>query len=82
MSHPQELKRPDRDCAPRMTDLAAERATYRVDVPERFNAVIAIVERWATEDPDALAVLSLDADGERPSENAAWGEKVAVSGEK
>jgi acetyl-CoA synthetase len=64
MSHPQELKRPDRDCAPRMTDLAAERATYRVDVPERFNAVIAIVERWATEDPDALAVLSLDADGD------------------
>jgi acetyl-CoA synthetase len=64
MSHPQELKRPDRDCAPRMTDLAAERDTYRVDVPERFNAVIAIVERWATEDPDALAVLSLDADGD------------------
>jgi len=64
MNHPQELKRPDRDCAPRLTDLAAERDTYRVATPERFNAVRAIVERWATEDPDALAVLSLDANGE------------------
>jgi acetyl-CoA synthetase len=47
-----------------MADLTEERGSYRVEVPERFNAVIAIVERWATEDPDALAVLSLDADGE------------------
>jgi len=33
-------------------------------VPERFNAVLDIVETWASEDPDALAVLSLDAGGD------------------
>lgn len=41
-----------------------ERATYRVDVPARFNAVIDIVERWASDDPGALALLSLDANGD------------------
>jgi acetyl-CoA synthetase len=33
-------------------------------VPERYNPVLAIVESWAAEDPDAPAVLSLTADGE------------------
>ena len=33
-------------------------------MPERFNPVLAIVDRWAREDPDAPAVLSLDAEGE------------------
>ena len=54
------VTRPARDCTPRLADLDAERASYRVEVPERFNAVLAIVEKWASEDPDALAVLSLD----------------------
>ena len=55
---------PARDCEPRLTDYAAEYAGYRVDVPERFNAVRATVDRWAQEAPDDLAVLSLDATGE------------------
>ncbi|MGZ4179495.1 MAG: acyl-CoA synthetase [Solirubrobacteraceae bacterium] len=58
------LIRPTRDCDPRLADLDAERATYHVEVPTRFNAVLGIVDAWASEDPDALAVLSLDADGE------------------
>ncbi len=58
------LARPDRDCAPRLADIDAERAGYRVHVPERFNAVLDIVDRWATEDPDALAVLSVNGAGE------------------
>ena len=58
------LDRPSRDCVPRFTDLDAERASFRVEVPERFNAVRDIVDRWAAEDPDALAVLSVDAVGE------------------
>ena len=52
--------RPTRDCAPRLIDFDAERASYRIEVPERFNAVLDIVEAWASEDPDALAVLSVD----------------------
>jgi acetyl-CoA synthetase len=35
-----------------------------VSVPERFNAVEAIVDTWATEDPDATALVSVDATGE------------------
>ena len=55
---------PARDCPPRLVDLDTERASYRVEVPHRFNAVLDIVEKWASEDPDALAVLSLDGLGE------------------
>ena len=58
------LARPDRDCAPRLADIDAERAGYRVHVPERFNAVLDIVDGWATEDPDALAVLSVNGAGD------------------
>ncbi len=58
------VARPVRDCSPRLVDIDAERASYRVDVPERFNAVLDIVETWAAEDPDALAVLSVDGAGE------------------
>ena len=49
----------------------AERAAYRVAVPERFNAVIDIVDAWASEDPEALAVLSIDATGEVVAEESA-----------
>jgi len=63
--------RPARDCAPRLTDLDAERASYRVEVPRRFNAVLGIVDAWASEDPDALAVLSLDAVGDVVAEQSA-----------
>ena len=57
------VARPARDCAPRLADIDAERASYHVEVPERFNAVLDIVEAWAAEDPDALAVLSVDGAG-------------------
>jgi acyl-coenzyme A synthetase/AMP-(fatty) acid ligase len=56
--------RPGRDCPPRLEDYAAERARYVVEVPERFNAVHAIVDSWAAQAPDDPAVLSLDAAGE------------------
>ncbi len=57
-------RRPGRDCVPRLTDLDAERASYRVEVPERFNAVLDIVETWAAEAPDDLAILSVDGVGD------------------
>jgi acetyl-CoA synthetase len=40
-----------------------ERATYRVEVPEVFNPVVDIVERWAGEAPDDLALVSLEGSG-------------------
>ena len=58
------LARPPRDCPPRLADYGEERAGYRVVVPERFNAVEAIVDRWAIEAPADPAVLSLDGSGE------------------
>jgi len=64
MSTLEALSRPRRDCAPRLVDYDAERASFSLEVPERFNPVLAIVEKWAAEDPDAPAVLSLDGDGE------------------
>ena len=65
------LTRPTRDCAPRLTDLEAERTAFRIHVPERFNAVLDIVDTWAEEAPDALAVLSVDAVGEIIAEQSA-----------
>ena len=58
------LARPTRDCPPRLVNIDAERAGYRVTVPDRFNAVRDIVDVWAAEDPDALAVLSVDGSGD------------------
>jgi acetyl-CoA synthetase len=55
---------PPRDCEPRLTDYAQEYESYRVEVSERFNAVEAIVDSWAAEDPDAVAIVSVDAAGE------------------
>ena len=44
------LDRPVRDCAPRLADLDRERASYRVEISERFNAVLDIVEAWASDE--------------------------------
>ena len=52
------------DVPPRLTDYETERATFRIEVPERFNAVIDIVERWAAETPTDIALVSLDGQGD------------------
>jgi acetyl-CoA synthetase len=54
---------PGRDAPPRLTDYERERAEFSIEVPARFNGVIGIVDRWAAEDPEALALVSLDAVG-------------------
>ena len=46
-----------------MTDYDAERANFRLEVPERFNFVLDVLERRAKETPDGLALLALDAGG-------------------
>jgi acetyl-CoA synthetase len=59
-----DLERPGRDAPPRLTDYEAARRDFRLEAPERYNPVLAIVETWAAEDPDAPAVLSLTSEGE------------------
>src|SRR5437016_1532191 len=54
----------NRNSPPRLQDYEAERAAYRVEVPDRFNAVIDIIERWAAEAPDDMALVSRDGAGE------------------
>jgi acyl-coenzyme A synthetase/AMP-(fatty) acid ligase len=54
---------PNRSAEPRMSDYDAERADFRLEVPEVFNPVIDIVEKWAAEAPDDLALVSLDGEG-------------------
>ncbi len=57
------LTLPDRSARPRLTSYADERAKYRPEVPDVYNPVIDIVERWAEEAPDDVALLSLDDQG-------------------
>ncbi|MBS1844811.1 MAG: AMP-binding protein [Actinobacteria bacterium] len=54
---------PGRDAEPRIKDYDAESASFRLEVPETFNPVLDIVESWATEAPDGLALVSLDGEG-------------------
>jgi acetyl-CoA synthetase len=54
-----------------MADYAAERASFRLAVPERFNPVLDIVERWADEAPEDLALVSLDGAGGTVAEGSA-----------
>ncbi|MGZ5957592.1 MAG: acyl-CoA synthetase [Myxococcaceae bacterium] len=48
-----------------MTDYEAEFAGFRWDRPERFNFAIDVVDRWASERPDAPAMLHCDDRGNR-----------------
>jgi acetyl-CoA synthetase len=54
---------PRRDAEPRMTNYDAESEVFRLEVPEVFNPVTDIVERWAAEAPGDLALVSLDGAG-------------------
>jgi acyl-coenzyme A synthetase/AMP-(fatty) acid ligase len=58
------VDRPGRDAPPNFDDYDAARASFRIPVPARFNAVLDVLEPRAAADPDALALLSLDAEGE------------------
>ncbi|HET6980760.1 MAG TPA: AMP-binding protein [Myxococcaceae bacterium] len=48
-----------------MTDYEAEYAAFRWDRPTRFNFAIDVVDRWASERPDAPAMLHCDDRGNR-----------------
>jgi len=62
---------PDRSAPPNLTSYEQARRTYRLDVPERFNPVVDIVERWAKDAPDDLALVSLGPNGEIVAEHTA-----------
>ena len=47
-----------------MASYEEESASFRIDVPERFNPVVDILERWASEEPGVEALLSIDGEGE------------------
>ena len=61
---------PGRDAAPNLSSYEEARASFRLDVPARFNPVLDIVERWAREDPAALALLSVDGSGAEPARHS------------
>ena len=48
-----------------MSDYDAEVAAFRWDRPERFNFAVDVVDRWASERPDAPALLHCDDRGNR-----------------
>ncbi len=56
-------QRPGRDAVPNMIDYASERERFYLQVPERFNYVLDVLERRAEREPDELALISLDAEG-------------------
>jgi acetyl-CoA synthetase len=65
------LPLPGRDAAPNLTSYKAERERFRIEVPERFNSVVDIVERWSAEAGDDLALVSLGPTGETVAQHTA-----------
>jgi acetyl-CoA synthetase len=61
--------RPDRSTPPNLTSYEEARATYRVNLGERFNPVIDIIDAWAAEAPGDLALVSLGPDGSTVAEH-------------
>ncbi|MCW2993870.1 MAG: AMP-binding protein [Conexibacter sp.] len=61
--------RPDRSTPPNLTSYEEARAAYHLALPERFNPVIDIIDAWAAESPDDLALVSLGPDGATVAEH-------------
>lgn len=52
---------------PNMTDYELTRKEFRIDVPEYFNFGVDVVDKWAEREPDKLALLAVDGQGENPN---------------
>lgn len=59
-----EVDPPSRLSPPQLDDYDAVRASFSVVAPERFNAVIDILDSWADEAPLDPALLCIDADSD------------------
>jgi len=46
-----------------MDEYEATRREFRLDVPARFNYTIDVVDRWARDEPDKLALVAIEPDG-------------------
>ncbi|HEX5881682.1 MAG TPA: AMP-binding protein [Actinomycetota bacterium] len=55
-----------RDLPPNMTDYLATRASFRLEVPERYNYARDVVDAWAVREPGKLALLAVGPDGGDP----------------
>lgn len=62
---------PDQSAPPNLTSYEEERRNFSIKVPERFNPTLDIVERWAAQAPDDLALVSLGPAGETVAEHTA-----------
>jgi acetyl-CoA synthetase len=54
-----------------MASYDAERESFALEVPQTFNPVIDVLEDWAQEAPDELALVSLDGQGALVAEQSA-----------
>ena len=52
-----------RDLPPNMTDYLATRASFRLEVPERYNYARDVVDVRAAAEPEKLALLAVGPDG-------------------
>jgi acyl-coenzyme A synthetase/AMP-(fatty) acid ligase len=52
-----------RDLPPNMTDYLATRASFRLEVPDRYNYARDVVDAWASKEPGKLALLAVGPDG-------------------
>jgi acyl-coenzyme A synthetase/AMP-(fatty) acid ligase len=55
-----------RDLPPNMTDYLATRASFRLEVPERYNYARDVVDAWSVREPGKLALLAVGPDGGDP----------------
>jgi acyl-coenzyme A synthetase/AMP-(fatty) acid ligase len=55
-----------RNLAPNMTDYLQTRASFRLEVPERYNYARDVVDAWAVREPGKLALLAVGPDGGDP----------------
>jgi acetyl-CoA synthetase len=51
---------------PNMKDYELERKEFRLEVPHYFNFGFDIVDKWAERQPNKLALLAVDRNGENP----------------
>jgi acyl-coenzyme A synthetase/AMP-(fatty) acid ligase len=48
---------------PNMTDYDETRRTFSLEVPDRYNFTLDVVDRWGASDPDKLALVAIEPDG-------------------
>lgn len=48
---------------PNMTDYVATKASFRLDVPDRYNFTRDVIDRWGEQTPDRIALVAVAPDG-------------------